>query len=374
MKVPQFLSQLQSGLLGPQDSYNGLLDPEALSAARNQGLMQFGTSLLQASAPSATPTSFGAAFGNAAMQGRQAQSAYGDNSLQRKIMLAQLAQKGEGVKPIAIMGPDGNPIYVKPNEALGKTPYNMNSSGKPATDLQYYGQYMADEKAAGRAPKDFNSWSKDYYAGKQSIGYAIVDVNGVPTLQQTRAPSGVGIDKTPTPLTTQEAHAAGEAKVKSAVAGAEAGAKTTATSQAENKIALTSTLDNIQKMRDNVDNLISAKGFDTIYGASGKFDPRNYIPGTDAADANAKRDQLSAESFGITIQQMRGMGALSDAEGKKVTSAYTRATNPNISAKEARTAWNEVKGYLDKAEKVAKEKAGVSDHPADIQSLLDKYK
>jgi hypothetical protein len=57
---------------------------------------------------------------------------------------------------------------------------------------------------------------------------------------------------------------------------------------------------------------------------------------------------------------MRGLGQLSDAEGKKITAAYTRATNPKQSEIDAKKAWKEVLKYLDLAEMRAKQKAGVS--------------
>ncbi len=172
------------------------------------------------------------------------------------------------------------------------------------------------------------------------------------------------------PLSTAEQEAAGQAKLT----GAKEGAKVNAAATAEALFNLNSSLDEIRKMRDQVNGLTSSKGFDTIYGLSGKFAPTNYIPGTEAANSAARRQQLEASSFGISIQKMRGLGQLSDAEGKKVTAAYTRATNPSISAKEARKAWGEVIGYLDLAEKRANEKAGKpSNEATSIDDLLKKY-
>lgn len=125
----------------------------------------------------------------------------------------------------------------------------------------------------------------------------------------------------------------------------------------EATVALPDALFDINNMRNNVNNLLTKPGFDTIYGLSGAVDPRNYIPGTDASNANAARNQIDAQAFSVVIQKMRGLGSLSNAEGSKVTSAFTRATNPKISAEEARSAWGEVLDYLDLAEARAKRKA-----------------
>lgn len=143
-----------------------------------------------------------------------------------------------------------------------------------------------------------------------------------------------------------------------ATAGAKEGATTTAKLQAENAVSLPDALADIDKMRDGVKQLMAAPGFATIYGMAGVSDPRNFVPGTDAANARAMRDTMDAQAFGISIQKMRGLGSLSNAEGSKVTSAFTRATNPKISADEAKKAWNEVLYYLNLAEGRARQKAG----------------
>jgi len=218
--------------------------------------------------------------------------------------------------------------------------------------------------------KEFPGMKMDFptYLGVKRQMYQLGDIAGVPNLI-ARAP-GIA----PQPLTTLTAEASGQATIAGAKAGAEANQRTRATAQAEADIGLGSTVDEINKMRNLIDGLTTSKGFDTIYGASGKFDPRNYIAGTDAANAEARRAQLEASSFGISIQKMRGLGQLSDAEGKKVTAAYTRAVNRNQSEEEARQAWDEVKKYLDLAEKRAYEKAGkpINKSPS-IDDLLKKY-
>jgi hypothetical protein len=156
------------------------------------------------------------------------------------------------------------------------------------------------------------------------------------------------------PLITQDQQVSGAA----AKAGAVEASKTIAGAKADAQVNLGSNLDEINKMREQVSGLLSDPGFDTIYGASSVVDPRNYIRGTDAANAAARREQIDAQAFGISIQKMKGLGALSNAEGSRVTAAFTRATNPKLSAVEAKKAWVEVQHYLDLAERRAKQKAG----------------
>lgn len=134
-------------------------------------------------------------------------------------------------------------------------------------------------------------------------------------------------------------------------------AEETGKAQGTAQAGLGGALDDIEKMRTDVRGLIESPGFSTIYGKSRYIDPRAYDIGGPAGGSEARRKQLEGASFGIAIQKMKGLGQLSDAEGKKMAVAYTRATDPNQSEEDAKIAWEEVLGYLDVAETRAKEKA-----------------
>lgn len=151
------------------------------------------------------------------------------------------------------------------------------------------------------------------------------------------------------PATTLEQEAGGKQRLAEAAAlGSQTGKST-----AEAAAAAPAAIADAQKMRDGILGLITDPGFDVIYGKSRYVSP-SMLPGQRGADAEARRVQLEAQAFGISIQKMRGLGQLSEGEGKKMSAAYTRATNPNISSEAARAAWNEVLGYLDIAEAKAK--------------------
>lgn len=136
-----------------------------------------------------------------------------------------------------------------------------------------------------------------------------------------------------------------------------------AKTEAERSVALPGQLADVQKMRRNIEGLLSSPGFNTIYGLSRNMSP-SMLPGGTGADADVMREQLDAQAFGEAIQKMRGLGALSNAEGQKVSAAYTRATNPKQSEESARVAWNEVLESLTLAEERLRAGVRVRDNDA----------
>jgi hypothetical protein len=69
---------------------------------------------------------FGEILGTSALQARQMGQQREDDAFKRKYMEAQMGAMGG--KPIPVMGPDGKPIYVAENDAVGKTPL-LSGSG-----------------------------------------------------------------------------------------------------------------------------------------------------------------------------------------------------------------------------------------------------
>jgi hypothetical protein len=145
-----------------------------------------------------------------------------------------------------------------------------------------------------------------------------------------------------------------ETEAQRQIAAARASGAATGGAQGAAAAGLPDALADINKMRRDIQGFVSHPGFSTVYGKSrvGAF-----IPGTEAAGAEGRRRTLDAQAFGVTIQKMRGLGALSNAEGQKVTEAFTHATNPRISEEEAKKAWDDVLYYLDLAEQRANQKA-----------------
>lgn len=108
-----------------------------------------------------------------------------------------------------------------------------------------------------------------------------------------------------------------------------------------------------QRLAGNIRQLLASPGFSGAYGnLQGQPGVRTAmgILDQDTANSQALLKNIDAQTFGIAIQKMRGLGQLSNAEGLKVTDAFTRAVNPLISEPDARAAWEEVLTYLDAAE------------------------
>lgn len=101
-----------------------------------------------------------------------------------------------------------------------------------------------------------------------------------------------------------------------------AAAVTEATTIAEAKAKETAGAESASATYDKtigiIDSLINHKGRKSATGADYL---RSRIPGTDAADYAAILEQLQGQNFLAEIQRMKGQGSLSDAEGKKLSSA-----------------------------------------------------
>lgn len=85
----------------------------------------------------------------------------------------------------------------------------------------------------------------------------------------------------------------------------------------------------IQSAQDVLD----SKGFGNYFGL--KVPYAASIPGSSAADTKAMVDTLKSQIFLTAIQQMRGMGALSNAEGAKLESSIS-SLSPDMSEAQAR--------------------------------------
>lgn len=88
------------------------------------------------------------------------------------------------------------------------------------------------------------------------------------------------------------------------------------------------------------------------YSGLGSLDPRRVIPGRDKYDFDNKLSVIKSDLFLASIQNMRGLGALSDAEGRKVESAIA-ALNPGMSEKAFEAELNTIITYMDRAQENA---------------------
>lgn len=177
-----------------------------------------------------------------------------------------------------------------------------------------------------------------------------------------KAPAGapIGSSQAPAPVSSP-AQPAVSTGTTAQNAGTIAGAKKVGEITGEKAAALPSTLLKLDDFEHNVDNLLAQPGFNTIYGHIAGTDTGQAVSAAlsqDAANAQAALQQIDAQSFGISIQTMRGLGQLSNQEGLKVQKAFALATNPRLSPNEAKKAFMDLKTHLAELRRVANIEAG----------------
>jgi hypothetical protein len=112
--------------------------------------------------------------------------------------------------------------------------------------------------------------------------------------------------------------------------------------QAAKQQAVGATAAKSERMFALLDQLDKHPGFSGLFGFG--VGSRK-IPGTDAAGAETLFKQIDAMGFIEAIKDMKGMGALSNAEGEKVSAALV-GMDPKMPEKEARAKIAEIKAYL----------------------------
>jgi hypothetical protein len=73
-----------------------------------------------------------------------------------------------------------------------------------------------------------------------------------------------------------------------------------------------------------IDKALTHPGRETATGLSSALDPRNFVPGTDAADFRAVLDQIGGTAFLQAFESLKGGGQITEVEGKKATEAIAR--------------------------------------------------
>lgn len=112
-----------------------------------------------------------------------------------------------------------------------------------------------------------------------------------------------------------------------------------------------------------VSELINSPGLEASVGASSILPT---LPGSQAANFEAKLEQFQSLQFLNNIQKMKGLGALSEAEGRKVASA-AGALNPNMSEKAFRKELDTIQGIMQKARYRLQRKYGLEDSQQEQQ-------
>ena len=100
-------------------------------------------------------------------------------------------------------------------------------------------------------------------------------------------------------------------------------------------------------MLGTLDRLAQHPGLKRSVGLVGKLPT---MPGSDSANFQAELDTFQSQAFVPMVAQLKGMGALSDAEGKKLTQAVG-ALNPNMGEKAFRESIARIKSDMEAARK-----------------------
>jgi hypothetical protein len=163
--------------------------------------------------------------------------------------------------------------------------------------------FIKDLEAAGikRGSEEFKQAVLEKYGKGQTIGYDVVEGMNPETgkneyFQVSRVNPGEKI-----PLGVEVPVSAQQLKTEAANAAA----------QDKEKDTFESTLTTVQK-------ILTSPG---LSGFSGLDSFRRFIPGSEAANVGAWIDQLQSQNFLTAVTQMKGMGALSENEGKKLSAS-----------------------------------------------------
>lgn len=106
---------------------------------------------------------------------------------------------------------------------------------------------------------------------------------------------------------------------------------------------------------DTIDNILGSEGFSAAIGAKG---PSNYLPGTSAQTTKAYIETLKSQTFLNEVEKMKGMGALSEKEGEKL-SAAVGALNLDMPEADFAKSLREIKDYISKGRERAARKYGI---------------
>jgi len=166
--------------------------------------------LLANSGGSPQKRSFGEIMGASMMQAQGMQQQRQNADFERQLMEARINQLKNPVrKPIAVMGPDGSPVFADEQDAIGKTPVSMGNGAEAPASIQEF--QLA--KSQGY-PGSFEQWLKDK-AQFAPVNPTVQLINGVPTVVQPNRSGGAVVK----PLSSQQS----EFDAASGVAGAKAG-------------------------------------------------------------------------------------------------------------------------------------------------------
>ncbi|EKQ0089600.1 phage DNA ejection protein [Escherichia coli] len=113
--------------------------------------------------------------------------------------------------------------------------------------------------------------------------------------------------------------------------------------RADRQAAAQGAVDTFSTALDSLNEIEQSPGLSKAVGIRSAFPT---VPGSDAANFEAMLDTFKAQTFLPMVQSLKGMGALSDAEGKKLSDAVG-ALSPKMSEKAFRDSIGKIRNQLE---------------------------
>ncbi|EAA8092054.1 acyltransferase [Salmonella enterica subsp. enterica serovar Molade] len=113
--------------------------------------------------------------------------------------------------------------------------------------------------------------------------------------------------------------------------------------KADRQAAAQGAVDTFSTALDSLNEIEQSPGLSKAVGIRSAFPT---VPGSDAANFEARIDTFKAQTFLPMVQSLKGMGALSDAEGKKLSDAVG-ALSPKMSEKAFRDSIGKIRNQLE---------------------------
>lgn len=113
--------------------------------------------------------------------------------------------------------------------------------------------------------------------------------------------------------------------------------------RADRQAAAQGAVDTFSTALDSLNEIEQSHGLSKAVGIRSAFPT---VPGSDAANFEARLDTFKAQTFLPMVQSLKGMGALSDAEGKKLSDAVG-ALSPKMSEKAFRDSIGKIRNQLE---------------------------
>lgn len=126
----------------------------------------------------------------------------------------------------------------------------------------------------------------------------------------------------------QLAYLPAQEAIKANAAVQQAAGVATAKGEAEARLEAVQNLPRVMQESDStvrlIDQALNHPGLSIATGLQGRIDPRNYVPGSEAANFRVLLDQIRGGTFLQAFQQLKGGGAITEVEGRKAEQAIAR--------------------------------------------------